>query len=779
MKIKMIIAVLLIALFAGFGLMPEGVSAEEITRDFTDLGENEEFLVCIEWENTRPIVKFVSPTEEIFDTAEERADTRISVGKQMLYYYIENAEKGQWKIIYDKLDNSEIQVTLEQAASPLVIKYVNVLESEIYGSRVPVDFFAEYKDSRSIYYTVYVSSNEDSRGKEVDHGNCWTNENVRVNADLGSVSSYSDYRIYVYVWFNDDGVDIFEGMYSQPFSYTNPEQADVTTPVNAVIMPNEFSAVLNWEPQYGYTYMVSIFEDDDTEPKYFDEINDTEVTSHSFSYSPNAGKLELRIAEKYGNGNYSNEKVFKCDLSSLPGVEFEDAQATNKRYVSLHYKGFTEKNKVEIEVNEERRETILYTRQEGDLDVEINQDINNVKVLYYLADDLVVEFAKEIYFNNTAPRIYMMNDYSNVKTDKDTIDISGTVQGADKVLVDGNEITLEADGSFTYKAELKSGENVLNIEAYDVLGNGSVYTARIVYSPSSEDAGTEEDDKDTGNVSDDDKDSDDTEDGDNDGDKGKDKDKDKDKSKDDDEAKEDTGAWATIKKYLPLIIAIVIGLAIVIFVLVKPKGKKKGVLVTIRNAGIFIFALSVIADGYLLYNWLKIKNSNSQPEFINKAYESLDDAKALLVEEADKKDAFITGAIVAGICAGVMVLLIAVTAVAGVIRKKKASGKTKPDQGGGSPAENYYDPNAQMNGAWQQNDAQAVNNYAQNAQMYDANRQNGAPTVNNYTQNPQMPGGNQMNGGSQMNGGNQVPGGNPMNGAGQQNGAPTDNNFNA
>ena len=766
MKIKMIIAVLLIALFTGFGLMPEGVSAEEITRDFTDLAENEEFLVCIEGENTRPIVKFVSPTEEIFDTAEERPDTKISVGKQMLYYYIENAEKGHWQIIYDKLDNSEIMVTLEQPTSPLVVKYVNVLESEIYGNRVPVDFYAEYKDSRSINYTIYVSSNEESRGKEIDHGSCWTNENVRVNADLGSVSSYSDYRIYVYVWFNDDGVDIFEGMYSQPFSYTNPEQKDFTTPVKAVIKPNEFSADLNWEPQYGYTYIVSIFEDGNTEPDYYDEITDTNVTSHSFSYSPDAGKIELRIAEKYGNGNYSTEKVFKCDLSSLPGVEFDKAQATNKRYVSLHYKGFTEKNRVEIEVNEERRETILYTQQEGDLEVEINQEINNVKVLYYLADDFVVEFAKEIYFNNTAPHIYMMNDYSNVKTDKDTIELSGTVQGADKVLVDGNEIALESDGSFTYKAELKSGENVITIEAYDVLGNGSVYTARIVYSPSSEDAGTEDDGKDTEKVSEDEgKDSDGSDDS---SDKG---DKDKDKAKDDDEDKEDTGAWATIKKYLPLIIAIVIGLAIVIFVLVKPKGSKKGVLVTIRNAGIFIFALSVIADGYLLYNWLKIKNSNSQPEFINKAYESVDDAKALLVEEADKKDAFITGAVVVGICAGIMVLLIAITAIAGVVRKKKAAKKANPNQGGGSPVGNNYNPNAPMNGVMQQNGAM---------------QPNGAPVANNYAQAPQMPGGNQMNGAVQQSGAPvvnnyaqvpQMPDGNQMNGAVQQNGVPTDNNI--
>lgn len=641
-NIKKLILALLAIVLAVAMIPATKVLAEETEKNFTTLDEDQEFLVCIEWENTRPVVKFISPSGEVYDTAVEREDTKISVGNKMLYYYIENAEKGRWKIVYDKLDNENIYVTLEEATAPFVVTEVNVEELE--NSTFDVSFFVEYNIDRAINYKIYVSANETSRGKEIRSGAWKTNETAHVTVSLDTVSSYSNYRVYVYAYFNKDGVDIFDGAYSDTFAYTNPNQTDMTSPSNLVIMPNEYTARLYWEPKSSYTYIVSIFEDGSDEPTIFEEITDTSVKNYDFSYGVDAKKIEIRIAEKYRTNAYSNEKIYTVDLTALPGVEFEETLSTNKGYVSFHYSNFLSDNKVEVELNGEKKEVILYVEKDGDLEVEVNEDYNTVAVIYYVDDEITARYEKEIYFNNEPPRIYMLNDYTDVTTDKATIDLIGSAQGADRVVIADNEVEVAADGSFSYTAKLKEGENIISIEAYDILGNGSMYTAKVTYKPSQ---AVDEDETEVIT----------------------------DENGDEVEEKEPSKFMQMVKNYLPGIITLVIGLALIIVVAVIPKKEKKsGALTTIKKVIIYLLAVGAAVDGYFLYNFIKLKKEISSLGFIETAYDSIEAADKLLVAESKWKNYVIYATIEVVACAVILGILILVSVLVKKHKAKKNAG---------------------------------------------------------------------------------------------------------
>lgn len=604
-RILFMLAVILAAI-----LLPSArVMAEEQEKEFHTIDEDDEFIVCIEWENTRPIVKFVSPSGEIFDTAQEREGTQISVGDKMLFYYIEEAEAGRWKVIYDKLDNENIYISLQNVTAPFIVKDVKV--DEVDGTYANVHFFVEYETDKGVDYKVYISANEDSRGQEIKSGYCNTNEEIEVRVNLEKFSSYDHYKIYVYASFVKDGVEIFDGAYSDAFKYVNPNQTDLTSPTTLEIKPNNLSARIFWEPQYAYTYLVSFFEEGKGEPSVFEEISDTSINSYEFSIGTETKKFEIHIAEKYRYGTYSNEKVYYFDMTDIPEVEFEEALATGKGYVSLHYKNFTDNKKTEISLNGDKREVILYVEKEGDLQVEVNQDFNIVEVIYHYDDEISLVYDKEIYFNNIPPRIYMLTDYSDVVTGKNQIELMGSATEAEKILVNGTEIEIAEDGTFSYLAKLKEGENIFTIEAFDILENGSMYVAKITYNPA---LAAEED-----NI----------------GDSDTDVDADATVSDENNEnEKEPSAVMQLVKDFLPAIIALVLGLILIIVVAVIPKKKEKtGAVAAINKVLIYLLILGAIAEGFCLYKWLGLKKSNNSVGFIETAYNSVEEAGNLLNAE--------------------------------------------------------------------------------------------------------------------------------------------------
>ena len=605
---KLVYSLLGILLLLAF-LPMQRVRAEAEEGYFANLGAEDEFLVYIEWENSQPLLQFRSPQGVLYDPFTETEGTRSTISDKACYYYIEDAEKGRWNVIYDKLDNENIYITLESVTPVFLVE--NVTVDHVTGNSAEVGFEVSFAADRWVNYQISVSANEDSEGRVIKKGSCNTNERQVVSVDLSDVSSYGEYRVYVRAWYDKDGVEIFEGAYSKPFRYTNENQTEMLTPVQVELWPEELMARVHWEPKYGYVYLVSIFEDGADQPSSFSEIRDTSVMSYDLSYHPDAQTIEVRIAEKYRDGHYSDEKSFVCDLGDIPEVNFDEAPATNREYVNFHYKGFREGRKVELTVNDEMRQINLSSREEGDIRVQVKQDINQITLAYYLQDDLTVKYTKEIYYHNDPPRIYMMEDYTEVVTVSTEYKILGTVTGADRLLIGGTEAEIGADGSFSRILELSQGENIVLIEAEDTLGNRTVYTAKIICQP-----------KTAGGLAV--------------------------QTPSDGEGGSDLRA--ILFSWLPGILALIVGVVILILAAMLPKNDKKDwTLRKIRKVLLAVFVCNLAFEGFAGVKWYLLRVQTHSLDFVESAYASINSAAALLKTQDRWKACLIYGSIGLGV----------------------------------------------------------------------------------------------------------------------------------
>ncbi len=78
-----------------------------------------------------------------------------------------------------------------------------------------------------------------------------------------------------------------------------------------------------------------------------------------------------------------------------------------------------------------------------------------------------------------APRLVLLSPSSKGTIKSDRILVRGRSETGARVFVNGKPVTVEADGSFSQKAPLKEGVNVIVVEAVDPAGN-TAYETRII-----------------------------------------------------------------------------------------------------------------------------------------------------------------------------------------------------------------------------------------------------------------------------------------------------------
>ena len=79
--------------------------------------------------------------------------------------------------------------------------------------------------------------------------------------NLEKLASYSDYMLQLYVVYNDNGTDIFDMIYSEPFSYTNPATPQAVTDYTVLMKPDEYLVDIRWDnyPRNAQSVMIALF----------------------------------------------------------------------------------------------------------------------------------------------------------------------------------------------------------------------------------------------------------------------------------------------------------------------------------------------------------------------------------------------------------------------------------------------------------------------------------------------------------------------------------------
>lgn len=94
------------------GLLLTSCSSNKFkTKDIFNLDTTKSIVISIAWDTEEPEFIFISPSGVKFDPKTDPDAIKWSDNK--LFYRILDAEKGQWKIKYDKKLNKNIDITVD------------------------------------------------------------------------------------------------------------------------------------------------------------------------------------------------------------------------------------------------------------------------------------------------------------------------------------------------------------------------------------------------------------------------------------------------------------------------------------------------------------------------------------------------------------------------------------------------------------------------------------------------------------------------------------------
>ncbi len=456
--------------------------AKADTKDLFYLDSERSIVFTIEWDTEEPDVELISPDGTFYDIKKEHKNTGIVKGDGYIFYLIKNAKAGQWKVKYDKKSNEEVTVSVDEYDTGLWIK--DFKAGKIDGRYMPISFTTEYEGDISFNYRISVIIDKSGGEKVLEEGTARSNDIVERDVDLSRVNSYDGYMLKLYVFFNKNGVDIFDTEYSEPFSYTNPNSEELTGELNVKVIPDAHEVEIEWSDvdYYGAdSWMISLFEDDAQSPASFTEV-EWDVTAAKMEYNKDCKNVRIEL-RKMENSLYSKplSKEITLDNSTRAQVELPDKYIINSPLLPLTYKN-ADNLLTTVTVNETVNEIIL--DDSGVKNIHLNDDWNKVVVGYKDENNVSWEYVRTIYVDRTPPVLSFFENYNDVTTGDSDYIFVGSVHDFDSLTVNGDKVNVGPSGDFSYEAQLKRGRNEFTFTAADKAGNQATYTAVIVRSVS-------------------------------------------------------------------------------------------------------------------------------------------------------------------------------------------------------------------------------------------------------------------------------------------------------
>ncbi len=451
------------------------VGAVEQTADIQYLDEQKSIVMWVRWDVETPSVVFVSPSGAEYDPNVKKDGTAMITAENAFYYIIQNAERGQWRVRYDKGNNTSVEISVHDYQQG--IKVDSFTLGQIINDRLHVDFSVSGPDSSVGYnYKISAMINHTGAEKELYSGYAYTGDGISLDLELSSLSTYDKYILKLHVWYDDNGTDIFDVVYSDEFSYTNSRLDQNKAEFELTVTPDEFLIDVEWtKPSYrAESVLIAVFENGASEPAMFDEYGIDEKTAQ-LSYDPSCTNVDVEFTVKYDGVNASPIRK-SIDLQKTD-ITLPEGTAFNTVLYPMTYKGFA-KQPVIMELN--GTETELVLDGDGALNINLTDDWNGLEFNYTDSNGVNWKIKKNIFVDRIAPTLDLSRLYDGMTVDEEKITVSGTVLDFSTVTVNGETVSVDANGMFSKEISLAEGENTVCIIAADAVGNESQYTAKIV-----------------------------------------------------------------------------------------------------------------------------------------------------------------------------------------------------------------------------------------------------------------------------------------------------------
>ena len=468
---RFLILILIIVAFV-LPAVPSYAAMQEDDLEYIDTQKDVVFWVS--WDVEQPQVQFVAPDGAIYDPKIANPNTTTINADKSFYYVVKAAPAGQWRVKYDKGKNSEIEISVHDYNAGLSINYFTL--EAIKDTELPVKF--SVAGAENTYFSYRISAVIDHTGEEklLAEGSAYVGGEEQRTLWLDDLSSYTAYMLKLYVWYDDNGTDVFDFAFSDPFAYTNPKVDKDKKDFKMTVLPEDKLIDVEWnELEYGIdSVVVALFEDDAKEPAFFDEYDVRKTKSVQLSYDPKAAKVSVEFTpKKDGLSLVTNKK--SADLSKF-AVKLPDGEGYNSLVMPMKYDGL-KKQHVGVTVNDRTTELILDGK--GSVNITLGSEWNTLKVEYQDSNTVYWKIDRSVFVDTTAPTLSMNRTYDGMTVDDKKISIGGIASDCNAVKINGESVKIDKTGAFSKDVELKNGENTIEVVATDAVGNASRYTAVV------------------------------------------------------------------------------------------------------------------------------------------------------------------------------------------------------------------------------------------------------------------------------------------------------------
>lgn len=456
-------------------IIPAVPSYAAMVEDKLDnIDTQKDVVFWVSWDTEEPQVVFIAPDGSIYDPKVQSQQTTTVMADKSLYYVVYSAQAGSWRVKYDKGKNKQIDISIHDYNPGISIQ--SFVLGNIENDRMAVKFSVSGKEGITYNYRIGAMIDHTGMEKVLTEGTATVGGEIERSFYLNKLSSYSAYMLRLYVWYDDNGTDIFDFEFSSPFSYTNTSLDANTTDFIMTVLPEDHLLEVAW-PKLPYStdsVLVAVFENDGKEPAMYDEYKVSEHEYVQLAYDPKATKVSVEFTPKVDGVSVATLR--KTAQISDFGLTLPEGKSYNALLMPLKYKGFS-KQPVAVTVN--GYTTDLVFNGKGAVNITLGEDWNDLQVLYTDANNVCWKIQRQIFVDCTAPVLTMSRAYDGMTVDNEKIKISGTVVDCAKLTINGKKVKIKNNGSFSKEISLDSGENEIIVKAADELGNESRYTAVV------------------------------------------------------------------------------------------------------------------------------------------------------------------------------------------------------------------------------------------------------------------------------------------------------------
>lgn len=461
---KRILCFCTILLLAAASISSISIKARGNQVTLTTTEEQGDLTVLFTFDKEVVDIVFISPSGEKKYSSD--ADVEYSCGELWSTYRIKNAEAGEWSVEYVLGSNSEINYSIIQDDYGLWLQYVNV--NVVSDDKVSVAFEADCEDDIYYNYEIYaISTTYDDVISKVADGRATANENVEVELDLSRYSSDS-YVFRVDVFYEEADGELFDNLTSDTYEYINKNQPDAIENFEVRVDRKSLFCDVDWE-QFSVSgcdsYRLVVKADGNViykSDRAYNETNDT------VGFDTDTKSLEISLAYEK-NGIFS---AFKTKNISLMDEELNTSadEITGFAQIDINYKVNKERI-LYVNINELDNEYKI--SGEGMLAFDLVTGSNSVYAQMELDDLVYLIIDTDIYYDQNPPQIILFDNLDGKTLYTENVTIIGKMTGGSVLKIDGEEVSLEEDGTFSCEFSLSDGENVITLEAEDATGNTS------------------------------------------------------------------------------------------------------------------------------------------------------------------------------------------------------------------------------------------------------------------------------------------------------------------